>query len=246
MGNPAPRRGARPSSRPRSTPSAPKMPFASRPPGPAWTGVFVRKQTGLVAVSQFTFARWPRKALRAEFRVVAARSVRGIDRPYARAAIAARFAAGVVIGVLDAVEKPPRSGCLTLLVARKRAIAEAGIFIALNAKRIAGADGLGRRAANHRQSTGGQQSQNDVTHENLSSAAAALLIDSLRSNPSRSGGFPSTHDVAQCVTGISIRGPAVRHREGAFGSAFFGAAGKSIRFSDLKRRTIRCNGSRSS
>jgi hypothetical protein len=83
----------------------------------------------------------------------------------------------------------------------------------LNAKRIPGADGLGGRAANHRQSTGGQQSQNDVTHENLSSAVAALLIDSLRSNPSRSSGFPSTHVVARSVTGISIRDPAVRHRE---------------------------------
>src|SRR5712675_303380 len=74
---------------------------------------------------------------RAEFRVAAARLVRGIDGTYARAAIAAPVAAGVVIGVLDAVEKPPRRGGLTLLVARKGAVGETRIIIALNAKRIA-------------------------------------------------------------------------------------------------------------
>jgi hypothetical protein len=63
----------------------------------------------------------------------------------------------------------------------------------LKAKRIAGADGLGRCAANHRQTTGGQQSQNDITHENLSLAAAAWCIDSLKGNPSRANRFPSTH-----------------------------------------------------
>src|ERR1700694_1251977 len=130
------------------------------------------------------------------------------------AAIGARIAiAGVVIGIFDAVESPPRGGRLTLLLAREGAVAQGWIIPASKAKRIAGADGLGRRAANHRQSTGGQQSQNDVTHENLSSAVAILCIDSFRSNPNRSGGFPSTHDVARSVTGISIRDPAVRHRE---------------------------------
>src|SRR6202022_2785485 len=129
---------------------------------------FVSRQASLLSVNSRSRVGYAG----AELRVVAARSVRGIDRPYARAAIAARLAAGVVIGVLDAVEKPPRSGGLTLLVARKGAVAETRIFIALNAKRIAGANGLGRRGADHRQSAGGQQSQNYVTHESLPSAAA--------------------------------------------------------------------------
>src|SRR6267378_4278289 len=103
---------------------------------------------------------------------------------------------GVEIGVGVAIGIPAGGRRLALLVARKGAVTETRKFIALNAKRIAGADSLCRRAANHRQSTGGQQSKSDVTHENLSSAAAVLLIDSLRSNPSRSRGFPSTHDVA--------------------------------------------------
>src|ERR1700682_6131547 len=104
----------------------------------------------------------------------AARSVRGIDGTYARAAIAARIeiATWVVIGILDAVEKSSRSGGLTLLIARKGAVGETRKIIALNAEGIAGANGLGRRAARHRQSARGQQSQDQVTHESLRSAAA--------------------------------------------------------------------------
>src|SRR4030088_1048687 len=100
---------------------------------------------------------------RAEFGVAAARSVREIDGTYARAAIGARVAAGVVIGVLDAVEKPPRGGGLTLLVAGKGAVSETGIVISFDAKRIARANGLGRRGANHRQSADGKQRQKNVT-----------------------------------------------------------------------------------
>jgi len=155
---------------------------------PASTGVFASRQAPLLSVnsrSRVGGAHGSRGI-----------SIRGIDGTYTRATIAARIATRVVKGILDAVEKSSRCGGLALLVARKGAVTETRKFIALNAKRVAGADSLCRRAANHRQSTGGQQSKSDVTHENLSSAAAVLLIDSLRSNPSRSRGFPSTHDVA--------------------------------------------------
>src|SRR5260370_40524734 len=86
-------------------------------------------------------------------------SVRGIDRAHAiAAAIAARIGivAGVVVGILHAVEKPPRGGGLTLFVAREGAVGETWIFVALNAKRIAGANGLGRRTTNDSQSARGQ------------------------------------------------------------------------------------------
>src|SRR5512139_93425 len=75
------------------------------------------------------------------------------------ATIGARIviAAGAVIGILDAVEKPPRSDGLALLVARVAAIAQSWRVIALQTKRIARADRLGRRGAQDRQSARGQQ-----------------------------------------------------------------------------------------
>ena len=57
------------------------------------------------------------------------------------ALVAVRLAAGIVIGIGDAIKTPPRSGGLTLLVAGEGAIAQARKFVALNAKGIAGADG---------------------------------------------------------------------------------------------------------
>src|SRR5260370_16810073 len=73
------------------------------------------------------------------------RSICGIHRTRARAAIAAgRGTACDVVRILDAPEIPPRCGGLALLVAVEGAVAEGRIFIALNAKRMAGADGLRR------------------------------------------------------------------------------------------------------
>src|SRR6266403_3635448 len=112
-------------------------------------------------------------------RALAARASRcfligGIDGTYTRTAVAARIkVARVVIGISDAVEKSSRSAGLTLLVARKGAVAETRKLIALNAKRITASDGPGRRAAKHGQSTRRQHGQNRITHE-------SLLIDSLK------------------------------------------------------------------
>src|ERR1700704_4552934 len=108
---------------------------------PAWTAISDRKQTAHAVSRQFTFPRF-----------AAARSVGGIDRTDARAAIAAGIGiAGVVIRVLDAVEKPPRRAGLALLIAREGAVAQARIFVALNAEGVAAADGLGRCGADHGQ-----------------------------------------------------------------------------------------------
>src|SRR5882672_1212309 len=135
---------------------------------PAWTGILDRKQTGHPVSRQFTFPRF-----------ADARSVGGIDRTDPRAAIAAGIGiAGVVKGVLDAVEKPPRRAGLALLITCEGAVAQPRIFVALNAERVAAADGLGRRGADHRHPARRQHAQNDVTHESLLSGAAAL-IDSL-------------------------------------------------------------------
>src|SRR5712692_7529350 len=124
---------------------------------PAWTAVFSSQ------------ADRPRSFTSIHVRALRGLSVRGIDGANARTAIAARveIAAKVVIGIRDAVEKSSRSACLALLVARKGAVAETRIIVALNAKGIAGANGLGGHAARHRQAARRQQSQNCVTHENL-------------------------------------------------------------------------------
>src|SRR5205807_6681354 len=112
---------------------------------------------------QFTFARC-RRIVR-NF-AVSPQSVSGIDRTSARAAIATRIGtAGDVVRILDAVEKAPRRGGLTLLVARKGAVAETRIVVALNTIRVAGADSLGWRGADHCQPGHGHQSQNYVAHE---------------------------------------------------------------------------------
>jgi hypothetical protein len=66
-------------------------------------------------------------------------------------------AAGVVEGILDTLQIPPRRGGLALLATGESAVAQARIIVALNAEGIAGADRPGRRAANPRQSARGQQ-----------------------------------------------------------------------------------------
>src|ERR1700694_5505910 len=107
MENPAPRRGWRLTPRRRSTPSAPKLPFALRSP--------FRLRP---ACSQADKHRYCQSIhVRALAATAASRgiSVRGIDGTCAMAAITARVAAGVVIGILDAVEKSSRSAGLTLL-----------------------------------------------------------------------------------------------------------------------------------
>src|SRR5713101_1059940 len=126
MGIPAPRRAADPKSSRHRTVSAPKTPFARRPPFPS------------------------RVRCAAEFQGTA-RSVRRVDGPYAVAAvIGARIGlAGIVIGIFHTIEKPPRSGGLTLLIACEGAVAEARILVALNAKRIAGANSRSWRGADH-------------------------------------------------------------------------------------------------
>src|SRR5471030_3116567 len=65
-------------------------------------------------------------------------------------AISARIAAAAVIGVGNAGQKPPRGSSLALRKAGEVAAAQAGIFIALNADRISGPDGFGRRDAGDR------------------------------------------------------------------------------------------------
>src|SRR5258708_4170123 len=86
--------------------------------------------------------------------LVAARSVSGIDRTSAAAAVGGArgvIFAGVVVGILDAVEIPSRRGGLTLLVAVPDAVAEARIVVALKTKRMARANGFSCPAADHRQ-----------------------------------------------------------------------------------------------
>src|ERR1700754_4955431 len=80
-------------------------------------------------------------------------------------AVAAGFAAASKERIGDAVQTSAGCGGQTLLVAREGAIAQTGRFIALQAKRIAAAHGLGRREARQRQSARGQQGQKDVAHE---------------------------------------------------------------------------------
>src|SRR5450755_4581303 len=70
-----------------------------------------------------------------EFRPPVSMSVRGIDRTYAGVAIGARIgvAAGVVEGIRDTLQMPPRRGGLALLVAGESAVAQARIVVASNA-----------------------------------------------------------------------------------------------------------------
>src|ERR1700694_5984980 len=79
--------------------------------------------------------------------------VRGIDRAHARAGISARIgvAAGVVEGIFDTLQIPPRRGGRALLVTGERAVAQSRIFVALDAEGIAGADRPRRCVANHHQ-----------------------------------------------------------------------------------------------
>src|SRR6266404_7055298 len=167
MDNPAPRPGWSLALRRRSTPAAPTLPFAPQSP-------FRRRPP-----SSARRADRRRCFTSIHVRALAARASRcfligGIDGTYTRTAVAARIkVARVVIGISDAVEKSSRSGGLTLLVARKGAVAETRKLIALNAKRITASDGPGRRAAKHGQSTRRQHGQNPITHE-------SLLIDSLK------------------------------------------------------------------
>src|SRR5665213_4135246 len=136
-----------------------KVPAASRP---TFSG---GELTTAAVAGQFTFARWLRDRRKLG---AATRSVGGIDRANATAvAIGARIAAGIEKGVGHASEKPARSGGLALRVARVGAVAETRSVPALHAKRIVGADGRGRRDAGDRKPASGQQSQNQVTHENL-------------------------------------------------------------------------------
>src|SRR6266436_2342623 len=167
MDNPAPRPGWRLTLRRRSPPSAPTLPFASRSPFPASTAVFssLSRQAALLQVNSRS-----RVGGAGASRGI---SVRGKDGTYARTAVAARIkAARVEIRIRDAVEKSSRSAGLTLLVARKGAVAETRIIIALNAEGITGANGLGRRRAKHDQSARRQHGQNCITHESLRSATA--------------------------------------------------------------------------
>src|SRR6266576_1542067 len=167
MDNPAPRPGWCLALRRRSTPAAPTLPFASQSP-------FRRRPP-----SSARRADRRRCFTSIHVRALAARASRcfligGIDGTYTRTAVAARIkVARVVIGISDAVEKSSRSAGLTLLVARKGAVAETRKLIALNAKGITASDGPGRRGAKHGQSARRQHGQNCITHE-------SLLIDSLK------------------------------------------------------------------
>jgi hypothetical protein len=60
-----------------------------------------------------------------------------------------------------------------LRVTGESAVAQTRIFIALDAKGIAGSDGLGRRGAEKSESARGQQCESEVTHQDLPSGAAA-------------------------------------------------------------------------
>ena len=83
-----------------------------------------------IEVAQHSIRAW--NALRMASSIplgVTARSVRRIDGPHARTAIGTRVGiAGVEIGILDAIEKPPRSGGLTLLIAVEGAVAETRVL----------------------------------------------------------------------------------------------------------------------
>src|ERR1700676_3048582 len=89
-------------------------------------------------------------------------SVSGVARISGRqAAAAAGIGRGVavadIIGIGDAPQAAPGSCGLTLLIAREGAVAQARLFVALNAKRIWCADRFGRRGAECCETTGGQQ-----------------------------------------------------------------------------------------
>src|SRR5258708_26016341 len=80
------------------------------------------------------------------------RSVAGVAGISGRqAAAAAGVGLGVavagIIGIGDAPQAAPGSRGLTLLVAREGAVAQARLFVALNAKRISRADRFGRHGA---------------------------------------------------------------------------------------------------
>ena len=76
--------------------------------------------------------------------------------------------------VRDALEAPSRRGRLALLVAGEAAVAQTRVFVALDAEGIAGADRFGWRGADESQSARGQQCENEVTHQDLPSAAAVF------------------------------------------------------------------------
>src|ERR1700688_3355088 len=159
-----------------------------------------RNQTTHIDEDLFTSARQSAQA-RHVVQFVQLSAGDRIDRPRARTAIAAwiDITAGIVIGIFDALQKPSRSGRLALRITGEGAVAQTRIFIALDAKGIAGSDGLGRRGAGKGQSARGQQCESEVTHQDLPSAAAASSPILCFANPSRSGGVASTH-IRRCQT----------------------------------------------
>src|ERR1700756_4365726 len=83
-------------------------------------------------------------------------SVPGVARIGRRQAAAAAgigrcVADAGIIGIGDAPQAAPGSCGLTLLIAREGAVAQAGLLVALNAKRISRANRFGRHGAERRE-----------------------------------------------------------------------------------------------
>ena len=114
--------------------------------------------------------------------------------------IGARIAAGYEKGILDAVEALPRGGGLALLVAVPSAVAQSWMFPALQAKRMARTDRLGRRGVGQCKSAGSQQSQNYLAHESLLVAEAIVdrFIDLIKTGSVRSRQLTFLRDGADC------------------------------------------------